>query len=266
MLKRFSIDAAYVCSRSIITVLALFVLSATSWAAQFTMNYGSTMGTSVTFVDVTESNDEFSPAAALFGAPIVSANSMDFNPVNFTASSTNGSGPPDMTDGQLMFRVEAKPGNAIQNIKFSEIGDTTLAGIGTNTTFTSVVMSGTMNVHEVDGAGINVISFPFSMAFTPSDGDYFLGTDGAGFRDWMGMVLVDVQQELIDRQVNFTLGATEVSANLNNLLTAFSEDGTSSVIGKKDFGLRVEVNIPEPSALILAGLAVLGWSVCQRRR
>ena len=260
MLQSIRIDARSVSILAFLAVSLFFSRPATVLSAQFTMNYGSHMGTSVTFVNVTEENDEFTPAAALFGPPIVSGNSMDFNPINFAAASTNGVGPPDMTDGQLLFRIEAKPGNAVQNIKFSEIGDSTLAGIGTDTTFTSVVMSGTINIHEVDGVGINVITFPFNMTFTPSNGNFFLATDGAGFQQWMGMAFVDVQQQLTNRGMFFSLGATEVSVNLNNLLTAFSETGTSSVISKKDLGLTVEVNIPEPGGMLLAGAGLLGMA------
>src|SRR5688572_30137362 len=177
-------------------------------AAPFLLNYGSHMGSSVTFVDVTESNDEEGPLSqALFGAPIVSGNSMDFNPIGFDATSANGIGAPDLTNGQLMFMIQAKPGNGIQNIKFSEIGDTTLVGAGTNATSTAVVMNGTINIHEVDGTGINVVSFPFAMAFTPSGGTYDLATEGFGNIVWTGAALVNVQQELVNRGINFTLGA-----------------------------------------------------------
>ena len=47
------------------------------------INYGSFMGTDVTYVDVTESSA--TDPVPLFGAPSVSGNSIDFNPVGFDA-------------------------------------------------------------------------------------------------------------------------------------------------------------------------------------
>jgi hypothetical protein len=64
----------------------------------------------------------------------------------------------------------------------------------------------------------------------------------------------------VNRNINFTLGATKVSVNLSNILTAMSEPGTSSTISKKDAGLTVDVNIPEPASACVAliGLALAG--------
>lgn len=269
MLNRLWANAKFFSVLACLAALVMLSLPATTLAAPFLMNYGSHMGASVTFVDVTESNNEEGPLSeALFGAPIVSGNSMDFNPVGFDAASANGINSPDVTNGELMFMVQAKPGNAVQTIKFSEIGDTTLVGTGNDATFTAVNMGGSINIHEVDGGGINAISFPFTMSFTPSGGTFGLASDGPGFTQWMGMVLVDVQQELVNRSVNFTLGATKISVNLSNILTAMSQTGTSAIISKKDAGLIVEVNgpiIPEPGSALIAVMAITLGAIFGRR-
>jgi hypothetical protein len=266
MFKSDSVGGAF----SAFIMLSAIVLAssrvATSSAAPFFMNYGPHMGTSVTFVDVTESNNEEGALSVpLFGPPIVSGNSMDFNPIGFDATSLGGGGAPDTTAGDLLFMIEAKPGNAIKNIKFSEFGDTTLAGVGTDSTFTAVTMAGSINIHEVDFIGINVISFPFSMSFSPSDGTFQLQTDGSGFKQWMGMVLVDVQQQLVSRPINFVLGATKVSVNLTNVLTAMSETATTAVIAKKDSDFTIEVNIPEPGTAILLALVLAAGAISRGR-
>src|SRR5688572_21992185 len=66
-------------------VLVLAVLTRPSDAAQ--INYGSHMGTNFTYVNVTEDTGASEPLP-LFGAPTVTGNSMDFNPVGFDAAST----------------------------------------------------------------------------------------------------------------------------------------------------------------------------------
>src|SRR5688572_27893436 len=105
-------------------------------AAQVTdaapINYGSFMGNTVTYVDVTEDTNS-GDTQPLFGAPTVTGDSIDFNPVGFDANAT-GAGGNDITDAQLSFMVVAKDpfGSdfGITNINFSEAGDTTMAGLG----------------------------------------------------------------------------------------------------------------------------------------
>ena len=110
---------------------AVMSCATTTFAAVFTQNYGNFMGTTVTFVDVTETNNENTPAAALFGPPIPSGNSIDFNPIGFDAAAS-GAGGNDLTDGQLTLMIEGKIINGVKqpinNVKISEIGDTTLVG------------------------------------------------------------------------------------------------------------------------------------------
>jgi hypothetical protein len=49
-----------------------------------------------------------------------------------------------------------------------------------NNAFAGVAANYFINIFEVDGAPINVISVPASMIFTPSDGDDLLSVDGEG--------------------------------------------------------------------------------------
>ena len=56
------------------------------------INYGSHMGTHVTYVNVTEDSGEDEPLP-LFGAPTVTGNSIDFNPVEMVHR-TRGHGAP----------------------------------------------------------------------------------------------------------------------------------------------------------------------------
>jgi hypothetical protein len=249
----------------------LFLAGTASLSVAAPINYGTFIGNTVTYVNVTEDTNS-GDTQPLFGAPTVTGDSIDFNPVGFDANSTGvGS---DTTDGQLTFFVVANtdPNTdfAIDSISFAEAGDTTLAGMGNNNTFTSVTADVFVNIYEVDGVGINTITIPTGLVFTPSGGTYELGTDGGGgpyyHTQWSGSLLVDLTQALIDEGVAFDLGVTKISVNIDNTLTAVSQAGTFAVIAKKDFGgLSVTVNqpgqgeIPEPASVALAlfGMALV---------
>jgi hypothetical protein len=274
--------------------ISLSAISRLSVGAQ--MNYGTFAGTNVTYVNVTEDSgaDEALP---LFGPPTVSEDSIDFNPVGFDASSMGVNS--DITDSNLVFMVTSNSGSRISSLTFSESGDTTLAGnvpVGSMGTATSVTANGVIDIHEVDVTddgvfnpiGINNISVPFSLTFTPSGGTYFLGTDGGGgpifHTQWSGSVDVDIDAILVANgiivppgPIDPNGGATKISVDLDNTLTAVSQDGTSAHIAKKDFGgitIRANVptepggdeEIPEPATLVLVGLSLLGFTFGRRER
>jgi hypothetical protein len=270
-------------------LLFLAVTAQQSPGAQ--INYGTFMGTHVTYVNITEDSGADEPLP-LFGAPTVTGNSIDFNPVGFDAASANGGS--DITDSNLVFMVTAKSGSRIQSITLNESGDVTLAGNvgpGTMSTAAAVFASGVVDIHEVNFAGINHISVPFSMTFNPSGGTYFLGTDGGGGpifnTQWSGSVTIPIEQILIANgfmippgPVDPDGGATKISIDLDNTLVAVSQSGTSATVSKKDFGgISIRVNvpsepggemelrpIPEPATLVLAGFGALGLLLGIRHR
>jgi hypothetical protein len=238
---------------------SVFLVDAHQAALAAPISYGSFVGTTVSYIDVTEDSTTSDPTP-LFGAPVFSANSLDFNPVGFDAQAM-GAGGNDVTGARLTFTVEANPGHAVTNISFSEAGDTTLAGAGTDATSTAVTATGTMTIDEVDGAAITPLVRPIALTFTPSGGGYGLATDGGGaaifFQQWTGALLVNINQILTQEGVPFTFGATSLEINIVNTLTASSETGTTSAINKHDFGgISITVNIPEPTTLMLVGLGI----------
>jgi hypothetical protein len=264
--------------------LFLLMISQPSLGAQ--INYGSFMGDHVTYVNVTEDSGADEPLP-LFGAPTVTGDSIDFNPVGFDATSANGGS--DITDSNLVFMVTAKSGSRIQSLTFSESGDTTLAGNvtpGSMGTASAVFASGVLDIHEVNFMGINHISVPFALTFSPSGGTYFLGTDGGGgpiFQtQWNGSVTIPVEDILIANGIPIPPGvidpdggATKISIDLDNVLVAVSEPGTSATIGKRDFGgivIRVNVptepggepEIPEPTSVVLVGFGLTALMLGRR--
>jgi hypothetical protein len=242
-------------------------------ASAASINYGDFSAVSVDFLDVTEAANTAGDVPPLFGAPSVSGDSLDFNPVGFSASASGAFGV-DVTDGNLRFDVMAKPANIISNLLLAEAGDVTLVGFGTDSTFAFVRGNVFVDIHEVDGVPINTISSQLSMAFTPSGGTYGLLSDGGGGplynSGWSGGVLVDVDAILTANGIVYEGGATKISINLDNTLGALSQAGTSSLIAKKNFGLSVRVNIPgggipEPTSLVLTLLAGVGLAAIRRR-
>lgn len=246
--------AAVACS-SLITWAAL---SATTFAAP--INHGNFSGDTVDYLDVTEDTSTGDPLP-LFGVPTVSGDSLDFNPVGFSANSSGG-GAPDQTDGQLSMMIQAKAGKVINSLLFSEAGDTSLArALGTlDDAVTSVTADIFIDILETTLGPITPINVPGAMTFTPSNGDYQLSVDGAGnptFNTaWTGSAFFDLDAVLL---ANGVLGeVTKVNVNIDNSLTASSAANSSAFIAKKDFdGVSITANpdpskIPEPSSVLLA--------------
>src|SRR5215510_6970817 len=67
------------------SALAICLISVVVPAYAASINYGSFPGATVMYTDVTESS--VTDPVPLFGAPVVSGDSIDFTPVNFAASS-----------------------------------------------------------------------------------------------------------------------------------------------------------------------------------
>jgi hypothetical protein len=243
--------------------LAFIAFSSTGLATP--INYGNFPGVDVTYVGVQEDSNSGDPLP-LFGPPTVSGNSLDFNPVGFSAFAS-GAGGNDITDGNLDFTVVAKPGKAISNLKFKEFGDTKLIGVGNDATMTAVFGDFYFDIIEVDNVGINPIQFQASMVFSPSGGTYGLGTDGGGgpffSTRWSGLLFEDIEQRLINAGISHTLGATKVKVNLDNTLMALSQAGTSALIAKKDHVI-ISTNVPEPAAWCLALIGIVATMFVRR--
>lgn len=221
-------------------------------------------GGTVWYAGVSESNgDPNAPALPLFGSPAsINGNQIDFNPQGFNAQSSGDDS--QITDSQLSFMVVAMNGNTIDALKFEEAGDTTLAALS-GSAFSSVTMTVFIDVVMIDGSPAPPISTIIAnMVFTPSDGDYGVNVPSFpndGFPNyattWTGELMVDIDQELVDRNIDFQFGANKLNVTLNNTLTAASSGGGSAFIAKKDFdGFTVTSIIPEPgtATLLLGGL------------
>jgi hypothetical protein len=279
---RFELRSGFTSAINGISKIAFFcvaVLVMSIWshlAAAATINYPDPpMGNTVSYVGISETS--LTDPVPLFGAPFVSGDSIDFNPTGFGAFASGGA--VKGTDGQLGFMVVAKQGIGISNINFAEAGITTLAGIGTDNTYTDVSATGKVKILAIDGNTLNnVISIDISLTFAPNgNGTFRLVSDaglGLSSLPWTGGQLINLDQALTANNIPFQLGATKISVDLDNGLVAQSEQGTFSLIDKKDFGgLAVTVNMPhggggpdtpEPTSLVLAFLGFVGVAAGRR--
>jgi PEP-CTERM motif len=236
------------------------------------ISYPDHSGTTVDFTGIVEDTNT-GDTLPLFGAPNFAGDQMDFDPVGFGASSS-GAVPPDQTDGNLKFMVMSKEANVIDNISFSEAGDTSLNnGFSNDDALTSVEGHVFIDILQIDNQPVGqVLNIDAYMTFTPSPnltpnpiGDYQISVDSVNGHtystNWFGSLFVDLTGYLDDNDITYKQGVTKISVDLDNILTAASSTLSSAVIAKKDFdGLVVSVNVPEPASCVLActGLVLLG--------
>lgn len=256
--KRWLAKACWLGMASVV-VLSLSALQARA----VPINYGNFNGTSVMFLGVTE--DSATDPTPLFGAPTPSGNGLLFSPLAaFSATSTGGS-PPDITDGKLSMVIMTSGADRIEDITVSERGDYTLAGVGTAVTNVAVGAPVNLTLLELDGVGVTPVSiFMGNVPFSPSGGTYNLVSDPGTGVPWMGSLTVDVDAALA--AMNISGRATKIRLVMDNTLVAFSEQGTTAFIAKKDGTVGIDANVPEPSTWALLTLGVVALGLAARRR
>jgi hypothetical protein len=218
------------------------------------IDYGNFNGTNVNYLQVTESSTTNSNA--LYGAPTVTANAIEFGPNSFAATSSGGAAP-QTTQGDLTTTLSADPNIQIQALQFAEEGDYTLEGTGTSATAVSVTAPVTITILQVNGVPITPIVSNTNLVFSPSSSYSLPTNEGAGV-SYTGGAMVNLSTLVFD--AGYTGQATEVSWDLDNTLTASSEAGTVALIAKKAVSGSVMVEpvlfVPEPASLALFALAL----------
>jgi hypothetical protein len=253
--------------RTMIALLAVLSLSVTAVHAA-SINYGNfnIPAAGIMFQQVTESSG--TDAVPQYGPPDPFVVGLDFDPTNFTSSSSNGSA--DLTDGQLNFTIMGlvAPGGyvGVSTINLFEGGDYSIGVVGTPTTS---VLAGAIlraTVTQIDGVNIAPVSLaPVNASFADS-------LPGAAIvSPWsLGLSLN------VGAQVAALFGpdavATKVEVAINNALLTSSEPGSVAFIAKKEFRIDLVPDtvgdpfIPEPSTMILAALVACGLPLVNRRR
>ena len=239
-----------------VAVLALssaLLLASSSQAA----NYGNFGGSTVDFLNVRDQN-------GLFGAPTVSVDSLDFSPNTFEAICPGTGCPPSprQVDDTLTLTIDARNGSFLDDILFTEAGDTALSSFLNAFAATSVSATVFIDIFEINGIAVNNINGNAQMVFT-RNGQYETTDEGVGTFIWTGSLLIDLDQ--IIASAGGVGRATLVEINLNNTLVAFAQSGASARIEKKDIdGLAITI-VPEPTTALMMALGLVGLASIRRR-
>ncbi len=244
---------------------SIVLLTVASQVNAITIPYGDFNGTDVMYLDVVE--DTRDSPTALFGAPSILGNTLDFDPLSFSAgvSSMTGTNASEIVDGQLNFTIMSNDDAfAITTVELREAGDYTLNGLGNAQATASVAAPVRWTITHVDGAPISPVSGSGSLAFSPTGGNYALPGDlGTGVL-WDGELDVDVAGFAAANGI--TGNVTKVEFALDNTLTVAAADGGSASIFKKDFsGVTIGI-IPEPGSFTLLGAGLLGLLSFRRKK
>jgi hypothetical protein len=203
-----------------------------------------------TFLNVTESSG--TDPVPLYGPPAPFTTGLDFDPANFVATSAGGGA--DVTDGQVSFTIMAP---SINSVSLTEAGDYTLVGFGTPATsvFAGASIRGT--VTQINGVNVAPI------LLTPSNASvgFNLVTNPGVLQPWSLGTTLNVAAQLGPGQT-----ATKVEIVIDNQMVAISQPTSVAFIAKKEFIIRTDTEIPEPSTFALAGLALGGMAVTASRR
>jgi hypothetical protein len=244
--------------RLLTSVLGILVFSTPALVNANTISYGTLVGSSVNYSNVSETSLSIGDSAPLYGAPILVGDSLVFNAMTFSSQAANGA--TDITDGKLDATIASKNNTYINSILFQEFGDATLAGTGTSATRSSVGNSIFVTVLAVDNLPIFPQFISVNMAMSPTNQWTLAGGPLTG-QLWNGTLNLNLSGIVTG---DVTGHVTKVSISMDNTLTTSSELNTQAFIAKKAAGLSVTPEIiPEPSVislLVLSGaLLVVGW-------
>lgn len=242
-------------------VIATFC-SQPTFAGMFTWGDLEDPAGDIMFLDVTEDN---AFAAPLFdedpnvGSPDVIGNQISFNPQGFQSQSSGGG--PNLIDSTLTTTLMAKPGKTIQNFRLSELGDYSLGGLPGGDAIAQVGAPFFWTILEIDNVAnpqpVQSTNMIFTTGGGPNGGEYARGGDDGTGVIWEGEVFIDLAAYLDSE--NIAGDVTKVRIRFNNTLQTASDSGSNAFIKKKEAGgVIITGNIPEPSTVVLAGLAGIG--------
>jgi hypothetical protein len=184
----------------------------------------------------------------LFGQPTLSGDTLSFTPVNFNATSSNGEGY-KLTDNTVNIQMTAHNGYAFSSVDLAERGDYLLQGGGSTAN-----VAGQVRVFDT--------SDPMKDTTTSIAPTAAMDQTGISTHPWTAANSTDLTSWNGTKSVNVTF---------QNLLVA-STNGSSSLayVDKKYSGLTATTAaapVPEAtsSAMMLAGLGLIGWQIRRRR-
>jgi hypothetical protein len=240
-------------------ILLLLFACPTAYATP--INYGDFAGSTVMYLDVTETANTPGDEEPLYGSPTIIGNKLDFDPAGFAATGTGGT--VDLTDGQLNFTLMGVPDFAITSFSISEGGDYSLMGTGSAATQVIYGLAiASVTVLEVDGVALGS---PVSLAPKSKSGGDNLSNGMDISTPWSLDIDYDVNAALAEAEVEYKVGATKLKVAINNTLGAISETSSIAFIAKKEFMIDGEtVPFPEPTTALLALLGLMGVTLGRR--
>ena len=220
------------------------------------IQYGDFTGSTVDYFDVSE---DFQ---GLFGAPVVSGDSLVFSPLEFVAFAAQAEdGNIAFTDGSLSFTVASQsPDQPISSLTLEESGAFAFGGTGTEATSVSVAAAFSINILEVDGVAFDGASQIVSSNEILSAN--IVDSPGIG-QVYSTSVNIDIAGLAAALNPSITGNITRASVVLDNQLLAVSEDGSIAFVDKKSVDV-VTITVPEPASVALLGFGSL--CVLARRR
>lgn len=186
----------------------------------------------------------------LFGQPTLSGDTLSFTPVDFKATSTNGEGY-KLTDNTVNVQMTAHNGYSFSSVDLAERGDYMLQGGNS-----SADVAGQVRVFDMGN--------PMKDTTTSIAPSGSLDQKGFSTHPWTAANSTDLSS---------WTGTKSVNVSFQNLLVASTKEGSSlAFVDKKYSGLTATTAavtpVPEPqaSAMMLAGLGLIGWQIKRRHR
>lgn len=236
-------------------------------AASAAVNHGNFVGPNIMYLNVTEEPTKVPGPnpATLFGPPTLNGNSLDFDPLGFNASASNGSFA--FTDGLLTTTVMAANANQyINQLWISEFGSySLLGGTPAGTKVGISIDSIQAKVTQVNGLPVAPINLPKTIVYT--NGGAAASTTAFGgiqFASNGGALVGQPWSANVSFNLAAVPGATKINLVLDNALFAQSESNSLSFIDKKDFEIFTTV-VPEPGTIMLALVGGLGMVLMGRK-
>ena len=231
-------------------LLPVACLSLPVRATPFT--YPAVNGSTVSFAEIWEESVT-DPSLALFGAPTITGDRLDFEASGFAASSSGGV--PVQRMAALAMVVESLATEVIHNLEVRASGSYSLAG-GPGFAQAAVGTALIGEIVEIDRVGVSPsldLSFAVNLTFSGLNGSYTLGPSPESGVAWSGFKRIDLDELLASKGQSGH--ATRVLFSVaNNTVIALSGAGTQASIEAQAFS--VAANVPEPSFLLVAaGLA-----------
>lgn len=222
--------------------------------------YPNLFGNDVAYVNISEDK-------GLFGAPLVTGNSLVFTPSAFEVQAEDGA--VELLDGTVEFTVYAEGQFPLSTITIQESGAYNFVGRGaTEDTFASVSLLGSVVFLEAGGRSLSqgtqpaVFTIPFLVTDATED------DNGPLINAWRGSATIDLQALAEDAGFDADTASRINGAAfvINNQLVASSEDGTIAFVDKKTLGAMVVTVVPEPATAGIAAAGLLGLSLRRRNR